>query len=204
MRRKLAVIAAVTMVLSGCATVKQAMEGVQPVQTVKSLQFKLTSVSNFRLSGISLSSMSSYSDLRLGDVARVASDFATERMPVQFTLNTDVRNPNTSSSGFSLVLRDLRWRLVIDTSFAVSGNVTGPLRVPEGGTSVNVPVPMELDLMKTFRGHSLKGLVNLAMAIGGVNGSASRLRLFVQPSVDGPFGAIRYPGEIEVVDKEFR
>ena len=42
------------------------------------------------------------------------------------------------------------------------------------------------------------------MALGGKNSSASRLTLKIKPTVETFLGEITYPGEIQVIDKEFR
>ncbi len=187
--------------LSGCSSLKRAVER---IQAVEHLQFKLNSISDFSLSGVSFSQKTSVSEIRASEMISIGRDFAAHRMPARFVLNVDVRNPNTEQSGFSLVLRELRWRLVIDTTFGVKGTMSGPVRVPEGGAAVVLPVPIEIDLFEIFRGESLRSLINLALALGGKRGSPARLRLYVQPTVDGPFGPIQYPEEIEVIDREFR
>ena len=46
--------------------------------------------------------------------------------------------------------------------------------------------------------------MNLALALGGKNGSAARVTLKATPTIDTPLGAITYPGEISIIDKEFR
>ncbi|MGB9773167.1 MAG: hypothetical protein ACP5ON_05440 [Bacteroidota bacterium] len=201
LRRRLIVIMAFGVALSGCSSLKRAVER---IQAVEHLQFKLNSISDFSLSGVSFSQKTSVSEIRASEMISIGRDFAAHRMPARFVLNVDVRNPNTEQSGFSLVLRELRWRLVIDTTFGVKGTVSGPVRVPEGGTAVVLPVPIEIDLFEVFRGESLRSLINLALALGGKRGSPARLRLYVQPTVDGPFGPIQYPEEIEVIDREFR
>ncbi|MGC9091790.1 MAG: hypothetical protein ACP5JH_00895 [Bacteroidota bacterium] len=201
LRRRLIVIMAFGVALSGCSSLKRAVER---IQAVEHLQFKLNSISDFSLSGVSFSQKTSVSEIRASEMISIGRDFAAHRMPARFVLNVDVRNPNTEQSGFSLVLRELRWRLVIDTTFGVKGTMSGPVRVPEGGAAVVLPVPIEIDLFEIFRGESLRSLINLALALGGKRGSPARLRLYVQPTVDGPFGPIQYPEEIEVIDREFR
>lgn len=201
LRGKLIVIMAFGVAFSGCASLKRAVEH---IEAVKHLQFKLNSISDFSVSGVSLSQKTSVSEITASEMISIGKDFAAHRMPARFVLNVDVRNPNTAQSGFSLVLRELRWRLVIDTTFAVRGKVSGPVHVPEGGTAVVVPLPVEVDLFEVFRGESLRSLLNLALALGGKRGSAAHLRLYAQPAVDGPFGPVQYPKEIEVIDREFR
>ncbi len=63
---------------------------------------------------------------------------------------------------------------------------------------------MKLDLYSFFQEQGYKNLVNLALAIGGQNGSASRLTLAATPTVSVGGVPIKYPGQIHIVDQEFR
>jgi len=62
---------------------------------------------------------------------------------------------------------------------------------------------MGLDLYNFFGNKGYDGIVNLALAIGGVQGSAARLKLDAQPTVSTPLGAITYPSRITIIDKNF-
>jgi hypothetical protein len=63
---------------------------------------------------------------------------------------------------------------------------------------------MNFDLLEFFRNAGYDNLLNLALALGGRNGSASRITLKVKPTVETFLGPITYPGEFDVIDKEFR
>ena len=63
---------------------------------------------------------------------------------------------------------------------------------------------MNLDLVKFFKDKGYESIVNLALAIGGANGSPSRITLRAKPTVQTPYGPLTYPNEIDVIDREFR
>jgi hypothetical protein len=63
---------------------------------------------------------------------------------------------------------------------------------------------MSLDLIRFFRDTGYQTLMNLAFALGGIHGSPARVTLKATPTVDTFLGPITYPGEITIVDKEFR
>ena len=46
--------------------------------------------------------------------------------------------------------------------------------------------------------------MNMALAIGGANGSSSRLKLKIKPTVQIAGVSFKYPNYITVVEKEFR
>ena len=63
---------------------------------------------------------------------------------------------------------------------------------------------MSLDLVKFFKDAGYENIINLALALGGVSGSSARVTLKATPTVDTFLGPITYPGELTIVDKEFR
>ena len=184
----------------GCSGVYDAITNVQR------LQFKLDDVTNMRLAGVNLSNITSISNLNLLDGASLLSSFTSGKVPAEFTLNVLAKNPNDGTGGTkntSAVIKNLDWRLFIDSKETINGKV-GNITVPGVGQATTIPVNVSFDLLKFFNDVGYESLVNLALALGGKNGSASRLTLKVKPTIDTPLGPITYPGEFDVVDKEFR
>jgi len=101
------------------------------------------------------------------------------------------------------VIKNLAWRLFIDNNETINGNV-GNVSVPGVGQTTNIPIGMSFDLLKFFKDAGYDNVINLALALGGKNGSASRITLKVRPTVETVLGPITYPGEFDVIDKEFR
>jgi LEA14-like dessication related protein len=117
------------------------------------------------------------------------------------------KNPNDGTGGTpntSAVIKSLGWRLFLDDAEMINGNITQGIEVPGVGKETTIPIDMNLDLLSFLQGQNYDHLMNLAMAIGGKNGSSARVKLAVKPTVDTFLGPITYPGEITVVDKEFR
>ncbi len=178
----------------------------QQLTNLQRLQFKLENVNNFNLMGIGLSNKKGLSDFSLSDGIKFASALSSNSFPAEFTLNIAAMNPNTGSDGSvssSATLAGLDWQLYIDDVPTISGNISSPIEIPGTGQSTIIPLTMRLDLYKFFSGKGKDGIVNLALALGGVNGSASRLRLDAQPTVNTPFGPLVYPGKITIIDKKF-
>jgi hypothetical protein len=191
---------------SGCAqlqSVKDALTG------VSKLQFKLDNVSGFNVNGINVSNFSQPSQISPLDYARLGAAIAQKSLPVGFTLNVLAKNPNNGSGGTQsvpLYLRKLAWTLLIDNRTTIQGVVDQRLAIPGSGQSVTIPLTIQLDLYKFFSDKGLNDLLNLALAIGGSQGSASNLKLTARVSVENPFiqgQVIDYPGELTIVDKQF-
>lgn len=176
----------------------------QTISNLERMQFKLGSVHNFRAAGINFSNVSGLGDLNLLDAAKLASAFAEGKLPVSFTLDVLARNPNTpggSANTTSAVTR-LDWRLLIDNKDILDGVVDSEIIVPGTGQQAVIPINMAFDMWPFFKNMGYEGIVNLAMAIGGVNGSSSRLTLKATPSMK-IFGIMIPAGEITIVDSQF-
>jgi hypothetical protein len=116
------------------------------------------------------------------------------------------KNPNDGTGGTkesSALIKNLDWRLLIDSKETINGAVQN-INVPGVGQETAIPVGISLDLYKFFSSSGYEDIINLALALGGQNGSSSRLSLKVKPTVETFLGPMTYPGEITVIDKEFR
>lgn len=184
----------------GCSGVMDAITNVQR------LQFKLDKVTGMKVANVPLSNFSSLSNIGVLDAANLLASFTQGKLPVEFTLNVAAKNPNDGTGGTkntSAVIKNLAWRLFIDNNETINGNVSN-VSVPGVGQTTNIPIGMSFDLLKFFKDAGYDNVINLALALGGKNGSASRITLKVRPTVETVLGPITYPGEFDVIDKEFR
>jgi hypothetical protein len=176
----------------------------QAATNLSRCSFKLDGVSDFQLAGISLSGKS---NLGLVDGATVFASFAKNELPASFTLKVSVVNPNDGTGGTprsAATLTGFAWKLRLDDTPTVSGDISSPLTIPGTGQSTIIPLRMNLDLIRFFKEKGFDQILNLALALGGAQGSASRITLRARPTISTDFGPISYPGEIDIIDKEFR
>lgn len=170
------------------------------------LKFKLGNVNNLTLSGINISNKKSISDFNAVELLKLTSVITSGELPVSFTLNVEAKNPNDGSGGYpktDATLKAFPWKLEIDNVETISGNIGSPVSVPGTGDVTNIPLTMNLDLIEFFGNKGLDNLVNLALALGGQQGSSSKLTLYATPTVSSPLGDIKYPGELKIVDQTF-
>jgi hypothetical protein len=194
---------AIALIIPGCAAYKNISSA---LTNLGKLQFKLNNVSNMRVSGIDISRATSKSSLGIADAARLAQAFAQGQLPVDFTLNVLALNPNTGTGGTQatpLYLRKMDWTLLIDNRTTINGSVNQRLEIPGNGQSTTIPLTISLDLFKFFKDKGFEDVANLAFALGGASGSASRLKLSARVSIETPLGVYDYPNEITIVDREF-
>lgn len=192
------------LLLTSCSALKDMQKAMTNLSRCK---FKLDSVNNFQLMGIGLSNKGSVSDFGIADGVKLAAAFARDEFPASFTLNVAAVNPNDGTGGTpqaAATLTSFAWTLIIDDKLTVNGDITDPITIPGTGQQAIIPLQINLDLAKFFKEKGYESVVNLAMALGGVNGSPSRITLRATPRLRTSFGEITYPGAIDIIDKEFR
>ncbi|MFP4527865.1 MAG: hypothetical protein ACLFQX_04890 [Candidatus Kapaibacterium sp.] len=194
----------IAFMLAGCAALKNIQQSVTNLQRC---EFKLESVNNFAISGIRIEDKKKLDDFSLIEGARLTQNFAQKRLPASFILNLGVKNPNDGKGDTKSTdarLTNMDWELYIDNVETISGSFDKEVIIPGTGREVTIPLKMELDLYNFFANRSYENLVNLALNIGGVGGSPSKITLYVRPIISTPFGLMNNLGRIKVVDKEWR
>jgi len=176
--------------LTSCQTLRE-------VTSLKDVRFRIDRTADARMAGVDLSSVESYDDLRGADVARLASSLAQGRLPLSFTLVVEAENPETNSVAARLTKMD--WTLLLEDTETITGTFDREVRLPPG-TPTEVPVKVELDLVRFF-GDNLQQLVGLATAVSG-EGPPSNVQLRVQPTINTALGPMKYPRPITVVSKD--
>ena len=207
-QRSITVLSCVVLVgmatwLQGCASLKQMQDA---LLNLKRLQFKLDNVVPGQLAGIDLSKASSPSSFSLSDGLKLTSAFANKSLPLNFTLNVAARNPNDGTGGSTqntATLTSFAWKLKVDQQETIAGNIASPLEIPGTGQATIIPLDVGLDLFSFFSDQGFDSMINLALAVAGQSGSASRLSLTAVPKITIAGIPLEYPGELTIVDKQF-
>lgn len=205
LKSSLIILSAISIIL-GLTTCNFLKNAAGALENLQRLQFKLENVNGFKVSGIKLSDKSSVSSFSVSDGLKLLGDFNNKRLPAEFVLNVAAKNPNDGTGGSqktTATLSGLDWQLYIDDVPTIMGGIDKPLEIPGTGQSTIIPLRMSVDLWSFFRDRGYDKVINLALAIGGVSGNASRLKLDAKPTVSTQFGPINYPGRITIIDKQF-
>lgn len=178
----------------------------ETLTNVSRLKFKVGAVNGFAISGVSITGKSKLADFGALDLLKLTSGFAQGSLPASFVLNVDAKNPNDGTGGYKksdATIQNFKWRLFLDDKETISGELDQPLTVPGTGEVSTIPLKINIDLMKFFKDKGYESIVNLALALGGAQGSSSKITVYATPTVSSPFGNITYPGELKLVDTEF-
>jgi len=190
--------------LDSCATLQNMAAA---LTNLRRLKFRLSEVTDFGLLGIKFSRIGSLSDFNAMDALRLVQGFATKRFPAEFVLNIEAVNPNDGTGGSKQTvstLTSLESRLLIDGVPTVTGNIDRALEIPGTGQSSIIPLRMSIDLYEFFGNKGYEGVLNMALALGGLHRDPSRISLDAQPRVSTPIGEVVYPGRLTIISHEFR
>lgn len=199
MKNKYLYVVVMLITMTGCSVF-------QSIVNLSRLQFKLGQVNGFTVNGVSLSGKSSLSDFNSIDLIKISQAVASGTLPVSFVLNVQAKNPNDGTGGYpntNATISNFPWRLLINDKQTISGGLQNAVTIPGTGQVSNIPLQINLDLLKFFQNKGYEDLINLALAIGGNKGSASSLTLYAQPTVSTGLGPIKYPDELKIVSVQF-
>jgi hypothetical protein len=196
LKYKILVVFTVLLFFSGCAVL-------QTITNISRLKFKIDSADGVMISNIPVSGKSKLSDFNSLDILKLSSTLASGKMPVSFYLNVAAQNPNDGSGGYGatdITLKSFAWDLFVNNKKTISGNIAAPVVVPGVGERSIIPLKIEIDLVELFGNGGLNEVLNLALKLGGKEGSTSNLFLTATPVIGTPIGDIAYPDPITIVD----
>ncbi len=200
-RAAFVLLAVVVLTFAGCSVLQELGSA---VTNLSRCSFKLDHIGDFQVAGISLSGKSK---LGFADGARAVAAFAKGELPTQFTLFVAARNPNDGTGGSAkttATLTSFAWNLRLDDTPTIAGDIAEPISIPGTGQEAMIPLRMNLDLYAFFKDKGYEKIIDLALALGGSGGSTSRVTLRAKPTIRTDMGPLTYPGEIDIIDKEFR
>lgn len=194
-----------TSVIYSCSTIKSITD---TLTNLRKIEFKLAGIESFKIAGVDIASKRSITDLSIAEGISLTRAFTSNQIPAEFILNVAARNPNDGSGGTptaAATLVGFDWKLYIDSKETIAGDIASPVTLPASNQTTIIPLRVQMDLYKFFGDRGYEGLLNLALALGGVQGSTAKVMLDAQPKVNiRNYGTIEYPGRIKIVDTEFR
>jgi hypothetical protein len=177
-------------VLASC----EVLNSVKEMATFTRCDFRLKTVEQTRLVGVNIQNLKSFSDLKLTDVAIITNTFAGGHLPLTFTLNVEVRNPNASAASMSKV----EWILLIDNHEMANGITTQMIQIPPNGGVTVWPLQINIDLAKALSGNTFDSLKNFGFNLAGVGNKPTRITLKAKPTIMVGNSSISYQGYITI------
>ncbi|MDD3877202.1 MAG: hypothetical protein PHT69_11310 [Bacteroidales bacterium] len=157
-------------------------------------EFKLNTVENIKLAGVNVQNIQRVNQLGVMDAARMLTAATQNNFPLEFTLNVNVKNPNTTTAS----LNRLDWILLIDDAEMTNGSTQNRLSIaPNGGIGV-LPLGFNINLKEALSGKSADALLNFGLNLAGAGNKPSRFTLRAKPYVSLGQVQIPYPDYINI------
>ncbi|MFQ3599182.1 MAG: LEA type 2 family protein [Chloroherpetonaceae bacterium] len=178
------------LIVESCSVLRQ----LQEMKNFARCEFRLSTVENIRLAGINVQRIKSTRDLTLTDGARFALALTQPQLPLNLTLNVEVKNPNAETAS----LNRLEWRLFIDDVELLNSLVEEKVSIAGSGGVSTLPLQVSVDLKKALSGRSAEAIGNFALNLAGEGNTPTRFMLRVKPTIDVLGVPIEYPDYFDV------
>lgn len=178
----LSVATVATAAFSGCAAVNE-------FAALRQVEFRYAGIADPEVVGIPISKFTSYDELSIVDVGRLALAVAAKDVPIDITVRLEGRNPETNKTAARLMKLD--WTYLVDDQEIVSGQVAREI-VFAPGTPQTLPLDVRFNLVEFF-GNDGKALFDTALILSGQRTSTKKVALRLAPTIETSLGPIRYP-----------
>jgi LEA14-like dessication related protein len=172
MKRVKVSIMLMAMVILTCCDVLQS--GLLSAYNLANCDYKYNSISNLKISGIDMSS--GLNPLAIPQVLSILTGNASS-IPLDFTLNLDVKNPNSGAAAFQA----LQYIISIDDMPFTSGNFDQPFSV-NAGESKRLPMNISFDIAQLMKSSSKSAVENIVKNFIGIGSESSKVTVQLKPS----------------------
>jgi LEA14-like dessication related protein len=170
MRKLLLVALVCAFSASSCDVMKQVGGSLNMVNCT----YEFNSITGLSLAGINVSE-----GLSLPNIARATSLLTgnTSSIPLNMTINIDVKNPNATAA----LLSGMQYVLSIDGVEFTTGSIARQFNVPPGQTGV-LPLTVGFDLAGLLAGETRDAVSGAVMNLIGIGDRKSNVSLRIRPS----------------------
>jgi len=165
------ILCSVMLMLSGCTVLQSSLSN---AYNLANCEYKYQSLSNLTISDMNLSE--GLSVLMIPRVLSILSGNASS-IPLNFTLNLDVKNPNSGAAAF----QSMEYILSIDDVRFTTGNFRQPFHVEAGETKM-LPMNIGVDIAELMRNNTKSTVENIVKNFLGLGDTASKVTVQLKPS----------------------
>lgn len=170
MKKRIIATLLITLALLSCDVSKQA----SGVFNLVNCQYSFNSIGNLSIAGINANN-----GLSITSIPKVTSILmgTASSIPLDFTLNLNVKNPNTSSA----LLNGIAYTLSIDNIEFTKGSVNQSMNIGAGQTQ-NLPPSIGVDLATLMKKNSKDAVSEITKNFLGIGSRKSNVSLQLRPT----------------------
>ena len=160
------------------------------ITTLGKCEFRVTTLEDPEIAGVDISQIRSFTDLNFVDMGIISSSFLRGALPLSFTLNVEVRNPNPAMAA----LNGLEYLAFIDDVEVARGQLDRRIEIPANGGITIIPLRLNTDLIEILKKDSRQTLVNFGLNLADAGNRPTRVSIKIKPSILVGAMEINYPG----------
>jgi LEA14-like dessication related protein len=164
------------------------------ISTLGKCEFRVTTLEDPEIAGVDVSQVRSFTDLNFVDMGIISSSLLTGDLPLSFTLNVEVRNPNPAMAA----LNRLEYLAFIDDVEVAQGHLDRRIEIPANGGVSTIPLRLSTDLIDILKKDSRQALVNFGLNLADAGNRPTRVSIKVKPTILVGAMEINYPGYFTV------
>ncbi|SHF77439.1 LEA type 2 family protein [Dysgonomonas macrotermitis] len=170
-KKILSLVLFVSILFSGCGTTGNSLSS---AYNLTQCEYEYKNISNLTVSGMNLSN--GISATNLPKLISILGGTASS-IPMNFTLNLDIKNPNTATAA----LNGLQYVISIDDIQFTTGQVNQALNIA-GGSTQTLPLNIGVDLATLMTGDSKNAVQNIAKNFIGIGSQQSNVKVQLKPT----------------------
>ena len=163
------------------------------LSALKQCDFRYGTLENPALAGVNIEDIKDIEDLGFRDMGMVAQSIFKGKLPLTFTINVEVQNPNSKTAS----LNRLEYIALIDKVQIAEGEVNKRIEIPAGGIA-SVPVEIETDIIRILQKDSRNALINFGLNLADASKKPTRVKLMIKPFIRIGNKDLEYPGYIKI------
>ncbi len=187
--KKLSLLAVFLFVLalSGCKTLMS-------YTNILKCDFRMESLRNPVIAGVNVSSIRSLSDLSFIQAGKLTTAYLSGNVPLEFTLNMEGKNPNTSEARMA----QFDWIVKIDDVQIATGTNQSEYVLPANNGTQIIPIRIAVNLLDVINKDSKDSLINFGLNLADAGNKPTRVSLQIRPTVYVSTIPVTYPGYISL------
>jgi LEA14-like dessication related protein len=157
-------------------------------------EFRVATLEDPEIAGVDVSQIRSFNDLNLVEMGIISASILKGDLPLSFTLNVEVRNPNPAMAA----MNRLEYLAFIDDVEVARGQLDRRIEIPANGGVSIVPLRLGTDLIDILKKDSRQALVNFGLNLADAGNRPTRVSIKVKPTILVGAMEINYPGYFTV------
>ena len=163
------------------------------LSALKKCEFRYGTLEDPALAGVNIEDIKDAEDLGIRNMGLVASSIFQGKLPLTFTINVEVQNPNSQTAS----LNKLEYIAFIDEAQIAEGEVNKRIEIPANGIA-SVPIEIETDIIEILKKDQRNALINFSLNLADASKKPTRVSLRIKPFIRIREKDLVYPGYIRI------